>query len=185
VIRLFVLGVPKALSVGKAIRTGGGRSFQKKINSEWATLVGHEARAHAPTAPLEGAVAVMVRFYMPRPTSAPKRAVLPLKRPDVDNLVHKLTDQLNGVFWKDDSQVLDLIVSKRYDRDEPQGRCGVELSVWPLEAPALFENTLEAAGGFDVLALRVADAERVDRVTATVFAPLQEQFRLVPQGETS
>jgi Holliday junction resolvase RusA-like endonuclease len=54
--------------------------------------------------------------------------VAPIKRPDVDGLVHKLTDQFNGVFWHDDSQIIDFVISKRY---APDGRSGVSIIVAP------------------------------------------------------
>jgi Endodeoxyribonuclease RusA len=96
-------GVPKAMSIGKGIRvrnkTGGISQFQVRKNSEWATLVGHVGRQHAPPAPWDGPVVLDVSFFVPRPDSASKRVVLPLRRPDLDNLFHKLTDQWNGVYW--------------------------------------------------------------------------------------
>ena len=53
-----------------------------------------------------------------------------LRVPQVlDNLIHKLTDQFNGVFWRDDSQVVELHVCKRFSAD---GRLGVEIEVAPL-----------------------------------------------------
>jgi Holliday junction resolvase RusA-like endonuclease len=51
---------------------------------------------------------------------------MPIKRPDADNLFHKLTDQFNGVFWADDSQLTDVLLRKRYPLD---GRTGVEIVV--------------------------------------------------------
>jgi len=43
--------------------------------------------------------------------------------------VHKLTDQFNGVFWADDSQIVDVVVRKRFALD---GRPGVEILVEPV-----------------------------------------------------
>jgi len=37
-----------------------------------------------------------------------------LKRPDLDNVVKALKDGMNGVVWKDDSQVAEIIASKVY-----------------------------------------------------------------------
>jgi Holliday junction resolvase RusA-like endonuclease len=133
-IQFFVAGIPKAMSVGKTIRlpnkAGGFRQFQKRNNSDWSTLVGQIGRAHAPEIPLDCAVSFTALFYVPRPSTAPKRVVMPLKRPDIDNLVHKLTDQFNGVFWKDDSQIVDVIARKRFAAD---GRTGVEITVERVE----------------------------------------------------
>lgn len=35
-------------------------------------------------------------------------------RPDIDNLVKAVTDALNGILWKDDSQIVSLSAEKRY-----------------------------------------------------------------------
>lgn len=130
VIRFFVAGTPKAMSVGKGIRVpnkgGGLRQFQTRANTDWSLLVGMIGREHAPAEPLDGALSFEAVFYMPRPATAPKRVTLPVKRPDIDNLVHKLTDQFNGVFWHDDAQVIDLVVRKRFAHD---GRTGAEFIV--------------------------------------------------------
>lgn len=134
-IRFFVGGLPRAMSVGKSIRfrrgTGPIQHFQKRDNSDWALLVGQIGREHAPSAPYgpEIPLSFTACFVMPRPATLPKRVQLPLKRPDVDNLVHKLTDQWNGIFYADDSQIVDLVVRKRFAVD---GRPGVEIIVAPV-----------------------------------------------------
>ncbi len=131
-IQFFVAGVPKALSVGSSVRFkrhGVDTHIQGRRNTEWAVLIGHEGRAHAPERPSEGGIALTLRFFVARPTTASRKVTLPLKRPDLDNLCHKLTDQWNGVFWKDDSQVVDLVVQKRFPRD---GRTGVEVVIEPV-----------------------------------------------------
>jgi Holliday junction resolvase RusA-like endonuclease len=134
-IRFWVPGIPKALSVGKGIRVpnkgGGFRQFQTRTNTDWSLLVGQIGREHAPERPLEGAIAVTALFHVPRPQTASRRVVFPLKRPDIDNLIHKLTDHFNGVFWRDDSQVIDLVVRKRFGQD---GRTGVEIVVEEITA---------------------------------------------------
>ena len=134
-IRFFVAGIPKAMSVGKSVsfqRTGAPirQHFQKRANTEWAILVGHIGRAHAPDVPLDGPLRFAATFYLPTPQALAKHlAELPTKRPDVDNLMHKLTDFFNGVFWHDDSQIVDLVIAKRYAFN---GRPGVEITVAPV-----------------------------------------------------
>jgi Holliday junction resolvase RusA-like endonuclease len=136
-IRFFVAGVPKSMSVGKTVRwkTGDGSrqgSFQKREHTEWATLVGAIGRQHAPARPLGGALIFVAKFYVPRPASLPKKSAhlaMPIKRPDLDNLFHKITDQWNGVLWTDDSVITDVVLLKRYPLD---GRTGVEIIVAPV-----------------------------------------------------
>lgn len=128
-IQFFVAGLPKAQSVGgQHIRAKTGARFSTRRNTDWSTLVGSIGRDHAPDVPLDGALAFTARFYVPRPLSA-KKLAYPLKRPDVDNLLHKLTDQFNGVFWLDDSQVIDMAAQKRFADERPDGRPGVEIVV--------------------------------------------------------
>ncbi len=131
-IRFFVAGVPKAMSVGsffKFKRADTVHHMQGRRNTDWATLVGQIGREHAPSAPFDGPLSFTALFYLPRPASLSRKAsngAMPVKRPDLDNLVHKLTDRFNGVFWKDDSQVTDIVIRKRYAED---GRTGVEIIV--------------------------------------------------------
>jgi Holliday junction resolvase RusA-like endonuclease len=136
VIRFFVSGVPRSMSVGKSVRVpnqgGGFRQFQTRRNTDWSVIVGEIGRAHAPSVPLTGALILMARFYLPKPSSIPKRdqaTALPIKRPDLDNLMHKFTDHWNGVFWADDAVIVDWLVQKRYPFD---GRTGVEITVAPV-----------------------------------------------------
>jgi Holliday junction resolvase RusA-like endonuclease len=137
-IRFFVAGIPKSMAVGKTFafkRNGQMHHVQSRTNTEWATLVAHIGREHAPPAPLEGGLIFTARFYLPSPASIRPRdrmTALPIKRPDLDNLVHKLSDGFNGVFYRDDSQLVDWLVRKRYDFHHPQGLAGVEIIVAPV-----------------------------------------------------
>lgn len=132
-IKFWVSGIPKSMKVGGVVRFRRGDTVHmapKRGNSEWAVLVGHIGRQHAPVAPpADIGVALTVVFWMPRPATLPKRVRLPLKRPDLDNLFSKLTDQFNGVFWRDDSQIVDVVLRKRFARD---GRVGAEFVIEPV-----------------------------------------------------
>lgn len=124
----FVAGVPKSMSVGGARITNPktGAQFTTRRNTEWAVLVGEIGRQHAPEVPPAGPMRLTIRFFMPRPKSAKKSDVWPTKRPDLDNLIHKLMDQFNAVWWQDDSQVVELVVSKSFCR---VGRVGAEFTI--------------------------------------------------------
>ncbi|WP_082966241.1 MULTISPECIES: RusA family crossover junction endodeoxyribonuclease [unclassified Mycobacterium] len=59
-------------------------------------------------------VRIKIAFVMPRPASAPKRSTPPaIKRPDIDKLTRACLDALSRVIYSDDSQVVDLRVTKR------------------------------------------------------------------------
>jgi Holliday junction resolvase RusA-like endonuclease len=72
--------------------------------------------------PIEGALLLTVTAYVPMPKSLSKKARLealdgirkPVTRPDADNYAKACLDGCNGVLFRDDSQVTDLIVRKRY-----------------------------------------------------------------------
>lgn len=124
-ITFTVPGVPKT--------KGRPRAFFNKHTGRVATHTPKETQAAEadfvllasqarPPAPLEGALELTVRFVMPVPGSGPKafraRALAELeahpKRPDADNLLKLVMDAMNGVFWKDDSQVAGIHVLKVY-----------------------------------------------------------------------
>ena len=71
---------------------------------------------------IEGAVEVVIWLYVTPPASwsqKKQRAALsgeiyPTSKPDMDNVVKGLFDACNEIVWKDDKQVADLQVTKRY-----------------------------------------------------------------------
>jgi Holliday junction resolvase RusA-like endonuclease len=123
----FVAGIPRPSQTGSVVRTGDGRLVPLRRNTAFGTLVGAIARQHAPPAPLEGPLALTLTFFMPRPKSLPKRVTMPVTRPDLDNLIKHLTDQLEGVLYRSDSQLVELILSKRYSA--LQGHSGLEVEL--------------------------------------------------------
>ena len=77
---------------------------------------------HAPQVPLTGPIEVDFTFYMPIPKSTSsirKRQmanalILPITRPDVDNLGYLVTNALKSLIYADDAQIVDLHLHKRY-----------------------------------------------------------------------
>jgi Holliday junction resolvase RusA-like endonuclease len=66
------------------------------------------------TLPFVGNVSLIVRLFRPR------------KAGDIDNRMKALFDSLNGVAWKDDSQVVELHVYRREDKDDPRAELEIE-----------------------------------------------------------
>lgn len=70
-------------------------------------------------------VRIMAVFPIPKSWSAAKKSqarlerILPAKKPDADNIIKIICDALNGIAWRDDSQVVRAFVSKCYD-DKPR-----------------------------------------------------------------
>ena len=88
--------------------------------------------------PLEGPVALMVKFYFPIPRSwSQKRQalalngeLLPIVKPDVDNCVKLVKDALSMIVWRNDAQVV-LVTGAKFYSDRPR----TEIVVKVLERP--------------------------------------------------
>ncbi|MGH7918835.1 MAG: RusA family crossover junction endodeoxyribonuclease [Candidatus Dormibacteraceae bacterium] len=67
--------------------------------------------------PSVGPLRLDVVVWLPIPKSLPKsrrQSAQPTKRPDVDNYAKTVLDGLDGVAYRDDAQIVDLRVRKRY-----------------------------------------------------------------------
>lgn len=123
-IHLVVLGAPKAQARHRSFKRGnftGTYDPSKGIKEALASVV----QDQAPKEPLTGAISLDVTFYLPRPKGhyGSGRNALKLKKnapewhtskPDIDNLEKLVQDSLNGIFWKDDSQIAVLTCRKLY-----------------------------------------------------------------------
>ena len=86
--------------------------------------------------PLEGSLMVNVVFYRNIQKSLSKAEherrvsgkVLPSVKPDIDNYTKAFLDALNGVVWRDDSQITDKMTRKRYSNNPH-----IELEVLPIK----------------------------------------------------
>lgn len=85
-----------------------------------------QIRPHAPKVPLEGPISLEITFYMPIPKTSRVQTrlmingtTLPIKRPDIDNMAYLVTNAMKGIMYEDDSQIVDLILRKRYG-EEPK-----------------------------------------------------------------
>ena len=93
----------------------------KTVNYE-STVALFAAQAMAGRALLTGPVNLQMRVDFPIPASwsikkqraAEAGEILPTVKPDSDNIVKAVCDAINGVVWKDDVQVVDLTLKKRY-----------------------------------------------------------------------
>jgi crossover junction endodeoxyribonuclease RusA len=98
----------------------------------WRHIIATTARENATQGPLEGPVQVHLFFRLERPASTPKRKrTWPIKTRsgDVDKLARAALDALTGVAFRDDAQVVRLVVEK----DWADGRGpGVEVVVQPV-----------------------------------------------------
>ncbi len=75
---------------------------------------------------LEGSIKAFIIAYYKIPKFYSKKRVQaikdgleePTKKPDVDNIAKIILDSLNGIAYKDDSQIIELMVVKSYTEDE-------------------------------------------------------------------
>jgi crossover junction endodeoxyribonuclease RusA len=119
---LFVPGRPAPQGSKKHV--GGGIMVESsKAVGAWRELVAFSVAQSWIAPPLAGPVRLRLGFVMPRPAATPKRRTPPaIKRPDLDKLARSIFDSVTGICWRDDSQVVDLIATKRLaERDEIPG----------------------------------------------------------------
>lgn len=140
-ITFTVYGVPIPKGSTKAFMRPGMRfpivTHDNAKTKPWQESVVAAAReAMAGRAPIEEPVFLRVRFFVPKPKSAPKRVLFPAKKPDLDKLLRCVKDGLTraGVF-RDDAQVVATVAWKDFAagfRDE-LGLAGVPRAVVEVE----------------------------------------------------
>jgi Holliday junction resolvase RusA-like endonuclease len=100
-----------------------GHAYTPENTAAYECMVQAAFRQGNPGAcPLQGAVRVEIAAFYAVPKSASKRMqarmrnneMLPVIRPDWDNIGKLVCDALNGIAWKDDAQVVEASVVKRY-----------------------------------------------------------------------
>lgn len=81
------------------------------------------AKAMAGRQIIIGAVCVGIHLFVTPPASWSQKkqreaisgsGIFPTSKPDVDNVIKGIFDAMNEIVWKDDKQVVDVVVSKRY-----------------------------------------------------------------------
>lgn len=124
-VQFSVPGIP----VGKGrprITTRGGhaRAYTPAKTVAFEDKVGTAGKeAMRGQEPYHGAVALHLRISVPIPVSWSKRKqadaavgrIRPIGKPDIDNYIKAVADGLNGIVWKDDSQIVAVNATKWYD----------------------------------------------------------------------
>lgn len=108
-------GRPRVSRFGGVYTPGKTRLFENAVKMM--------AKAQYRGEPLACPVHLSVFFVMTRPKSV-KRSHHTTK-PDLTNLIKSLEDALNGVVWKDDSQIFSVSAVKRYG---PKGQINVTVT---------------------------------------------------------
>lgn len=118
--RFTVFGKPEGKARPRVVR---GHAYTPEKTSTYEAMVCNAFKTNNPGAcRLEGAVRVeIIAFYaVPKSATKARKALMrsnelrPVIRPDWDNIGKLVCDALNGVAWRDDSQVVEALVEKRY-----------------------------------------------------------------------
>ena len=126
-VSFVIKGIPKVKQRPRfAMRNGKVLTYTPKTTASFENLVKLKAEKEF-THPLENAVRLAIRFYMPRPKRLIwKTKMMPEihsdKRPDIDNLAKAVIDGLNGIAFNDDAQIADLHVTKKYHSGDGQSK---------------------------------------------------------------
>jgi Holliday junction resolvase RusA-like endonuclease len=124
-------GRPRVTRSGHAFTPKATREYEQLIVSEWEIQ-------HGKATPIENPIAVRVMFYMPIPKATSNKArermaaglEVPVKKPDIDNLLKAVLDALNGKAYQDDNQIVDILAEKRYS-DEPRTEVFISEIIYP------------------------------------------------------
>jgi Holliday junction resolvase RusA-like endonuclease len=122
-ISFTVSGIPKGQPRPRAFAfKGKARIFDSGTAEGWKSEIALAARPHLPAEPLAGPLVLSVDFYFPRPKKHFLKAGLRLgaptwfcSKPDADNAAKAVMDALTQLgLWRDDAQVVSLIVRKTF-----------------------------------------------------------------------
>ena len=121
---LTINGIPKAQKRPKFTTVNGhARAYDPSAKDKQDVLA--QIRAEAPEKPCTNALCMSLTFYIPRPKShygtGKNRGVLKksvpeyvITRPDIDNYIKFILDAMNGLYFKDDSQICMISAVKKY-----------------------------------------------------------------------
>ncbi len=153
-IEFVVPGEPQAKGRPRffPIRTKAGRTFGRAVTPDktrsYETFIKELfVMAYPGFVPMEGPLSMTIEAFLGIPKSASKtkreamegRTIVPEKRPDLDNLMKAAADALQGLAFRNDSQIVEAAIRKRYSiaprmriqigtfggRMDQEGRAGV------------------------------------------------------------
>jgi crossover junction endodeoxyribonuclease RusA len=134
VITVQVRGIPAPQGSKKAFVTKSGKVNMVESSAKvkpWRDAVRGETQAVMQAdglAPLDGPVSVSLVFRLPRPASAPRRVLWPVKQPDLDKLIRSTLDGLTaGGAWADDAQAVRIVSEKIFATPDIPPGCQVIL----------------------------------------------------------
>lgn len=142
-ISFYVSGEPKGQPRPRAFARKFGNTWQARVYDAktaegWKGLVAAECKKHLPSdfTPFEGPVSLRLSFQIARPKShflksglRPTAPIYCEKKPDADNFAKAVMDCLTVLgIWRDDAQVCELIVIKKFALDRSVGGVAILIS---------------------------------------------------------
>lgn len=132
--KFTVMGVPVGKERARTVTLPNGmrRSYTPKKTKDYESLIAYEYKRQCgefygdmENSKLKQAVVLKIDIYFSIPKSYNKgkrlaaecNSIRPTKKPDIDNVVKSVLDALNGVAYKDDTQVTELSVRKWWTAD--------------------------------------------------------------------
>jgi Holliday junction resolvase RusA-like endonuclease len=106
-------------------RGGFARAYTPKKTQDAEYNFQAQAVQYKPSSPLTGPLVLTLKFYRAKGIPSTKKGlesalrgdIRPIKKPDIDNLSKLVMDAMNGIFWKDDAQVVEKHSYKHYSEN--------------------------------------------------------------------
>ena len=123
-----VYGNPIPQKQTKFVRkTGIAYNPSKKAQDQFQWQV----KPYAPSEPLTCPIVLDLTFFVPIPQSKSKvkkrlmanHTILPIHKPDIDNLAYLITNAMKKIFYEDDAQIIDMYLHKRYSERTKSKNC--------------------------------------------------------------
>lgn len=120
-VTIVVMGAP--VGKGRPRFTRSGHAYTPDKTRAYEQSVAWAAKAEmGPRQPIDGPVQMYFRAVFEIPKSWPEKkrmdallgVIRPTVKPDADNLIKAVADSLNGIVYRDDSQITEITGSKRY-----------------------------------------------------------------------
>lgn len=135
--KFVVPGEPCGKGRPRVVRVGGiSRTYTPEKTAQYEAKVQWMFREQCHEFIADGPVGMRINAFFSVPKSASRRKrelmlvgmIRPTKAPDVDNLAKCIGDACNGVAYRDDAQIVRLLVDKRY-AEQPR----VEVEIWSIQ----------------------------------------------------
>lgn len=127
-ISFTIPGIPKGKARPRVVNAGGvSRAYTPKETVEYENLVRlmYQTKAEGKRLPDDAEIVMQITAYYQIPKSATKSKrqkmiegkIRPKTKPDLDNLMKAVADALNGIAYRDDSQIVECLCKKYYSEN--------------------------------------------------------------------